>query len=368
MKRTNGITLISLIITIIVLLILAGVVLATLTGQGSIIKNAENAVGKYNESVVKEEAILNSIDKYLNELPRVFLINEEAETINKGENIEMASYFRVEGSGNITIKYINMNDNTEITDTSKLDMGTYTIRCIATKNSVHSSYADKTINVAVPLADVVELGDYVDYYAGDATVTITTSESGLYSPDQNFSISEYKNGWQVLQKQNNIVNLISADNVNDLMIYSLSGWQKFVTTINKLAAGYVNEDYAVQGKSIGNALGTFEEDINYMKQAGVNNIGKYYYLASNYSVRDGDGYYYYYIRIIEEDGENRYYTAGITVGMLPDYEHNRNLPYASWKNRSWIVTNGVRPVITLKEGIRTIGGNGDKDTPWILVK
>ena len=64
MKRTNGITLISLIITIIVLLILAGVVLATLTGQGSIIKNAENAVGKYNESVVKEEAILNSIDKY----------------------------------------------------------------------------------------------------------------------------------------------------------------------------------------------------------------------------------------------------------------------------------------------------------------
>ena len=136
---------------------------------------------------------------------------------------------------------------------------------------------------------------------------------------------------------------------------------KLMLSCNILSWGRfsINEDYAVQGKSIGNALGTFEEDINYMKQAGVNNIGKYYYLASNYSVGDGDGYYYYYVRVIEEDGENRYYTAGLGPN---------NVPYASWKNRSWIVTKGVRPVITLKDGIRTIGGNGDKDTPWILVK
>ena len=50
MKRENGITLIALVITIIVLLILAGVALATLTGQGNIIENSENAVGKYNNS------------------------------------------------------------------------------------------------------------------------------------------------------------------------------------------------------------------------------------------------------------------------------------------------------------------------------
>ena len=361
LQRKNGITLIALIITIIVLLILAGVALATLAGQGNIIGNAENAVGKYNEGVKNEEEILNEIDKYLNELPRVYLINEEAETINKGESINVSSYFRIEGSGHITAKYINLSDNSEITDTSMLEMGTYTIRCIATKNSIHTSYADKVINVAIPLADVVDLGDYVEYDAGNKTITITTSESGLYSPDQTFNIADYKNGWQVLQNKDNIINLISADSVSDLMIYGLSGWQNYIDTINKLSAGYVNEDYATQGKSIGNALGTFEEDINYMKQAGVNNIGKFYYLASNYYVPDGDGYYYYYIRIIEEDGENRYYTAGITPT-------SNNVPYASWKNRSLIVTNGVRPVITLKEGIRTIGGNGAKDTPWILVK
>lgn len=46
MKRMKGITLIALVITIIVLLILAGVAISTLTGDGSIIKNANEAVAK----------------------------------------------------------------------------------------------------------------------------------------------------------------------------------------------------------------------------------------------------------------------------------------------------------------------------------
>ena len=52
-------------ITIIVLLILAGVALATLTGQGNIIGNAENAVGQYNNSVESEQQLLNEMEKYL---------------------------------------------------------------------------------------------------------------------------------------------------------------------------------------------------------------------------------------------------------------------------------------------------------------
>ena len=46
------------------LLILAGVALATLTGQGNIIGNAENAVGKYNNGVATEQQFLNEIEKY----------------------------------------------------------------------------------------------------------------------------------------------------------------------------------------------------------------------------------------------------------------------------------------------------------------
>ena len=64
MKKENGITLIALVITIIVMLILAGVVVAMLTGQGNIIRNAENVVGEYNNSVTEEQELLNTIEKY----------------------------------------------------------------------------------------------------------------------------------------------------------------------------------------------------------------------------------------------------------------------------------------------------------------
>ena len=66
-KETKGITLIALVITIVVLLILAGVVIATLNGNDNIIKNANTAVGKYNEKANEEQGILNSLEEKLRE-------------------------------------------------------------------------------------------------------------------------------------------------------------------------------------------------------------------------------------------------------------------------------------------------------------
>lgn len=65
-KSKQGITLIALIITIIVLLILAGVALNALIGNNSIIENADNAVGKYNNSVKEEQNELDKINEQLN--------------------------------------------------------------------------------------------------------------------------------------------------------------------------------------------------------------------------------------------------------------------------------------------------------------
>ena len=61
-KEQKGITLIALVITIIVLLILAGVALATLTGNGSIIDNANYAVERYNASAGNDQNVLNQVE------------------------------------------------------------------------------------------------------------------------------------------------------------------------------------------------------------------------------------------------------------------------------------------------------------------
>ena len=68
MKRERGITLIALVITIIVLLILAGVSIAMLTGQNGILTQAQKAKNETEKAAENEAAILNEYNQYLNNL------------------------------------------------------------------------------------------------------------------------------------------------------------------------------------------------------------------------------------------------------------------------------------------------------------
>src|SRR5699024_6629716 len=66
-KEKNGITLIALVITIIVLLILAGVSIATLTGDNGILTRAQEAKNKTEEAQKDEENIVSSYEDKINE-------------------------------------------------------------------------------------------------------------------------------------------------------------------------------------------------------------------------------------------------------------------------------------------------------------
>ena len=65
-RKNNGITLIALVITIIVLLILAGVSIAMLTGQNGILTQAQNAKNATEQAQKQEENILNSYEDIIN--------------------------------------------------------------------------------------------------------------------------------------------------------------------------------------------------------------------------------------------------------------------------------------------------------------
>ena len=65
-KNRRGVTLIALVITIIVLLILAGVTIAMLTGDNGIISKAMQAKNKTEEARKTEEAGLKKIENYIN--------------------------------------------------------------------------------------------------------------------------------------------------------------------------------------------------------------------------------------------------------------------------------------------------------------
>lgn len=62
MKKERGITLVALVVTIIVLLILAGVTIGMATSGSGIFGRAKNAANTYRNSVSKENTALKSYE------------------------------------------------------------------------------------------------------------------------------------------------------------------------------------------------------------------------------------------------------------------------------------------------------------------
>lgn len=65
MKNKNGITLIALMITIIIMLILVGIVITMTIGENGIIRKAQMAGQNYLDATAQEENVLDAADHYL---------------------------------------------------------------------------------------------------------------------------------------------------------------------------------------------------------------------------------------------------------------------------------------------------------------
>ena len=65
LRKNNGITLIALVITIVILLILAGITIASLTGDNGLFSRAQQAKNKYLNAVNKENAELAKMNSYI---------------------------------------------------------------------------------------------------------------------------------------------------------------------------------------------------------------------------------------------------------------------------------------------------------------
>ncbi|CDB32213.1 unknown [Clostridium sp. CAG:575] len=66
MKEQKGITLVALVITIIILLILAGISIATLTGENGLFKRAKDAKNNTVDAQNAENTALNSYTDAMN--------------------------------------------------------------------------------------------------------------------------------------------------------------------------------------------------------------------------------------------------------------------------------------------------------------
>ncbi len=109
LKNSKGITLIALVITIIVLLILAGVTIATLIGNNGILTKANTAKERTEEATIYEQLSIAVLGRYMSE--EEFSINNSMENVkselekeNFTENIAAYYYVPDKNIGRIVIE------------------------------------------------------------------------------------------------------------------------------------------------------------------------------------------------------------------------------------------------------------------------
>ena len=243
----TGITLIALVVTIVVLLILAGVSLNAIFSENGLINRAKDAQNKMDEATQNDLDSINSLNELIDST-----VNGTGKTVVGKEGSLLAMYQKAQKEN---------CDN-----------------------------ADGKCNDATHL----HIGDYVDYKnPTSGTAEVTSAESGVYGKDSNgnetvnitqtYTLSESKNNvkWRVLgiDSQTGGLKLIAAEPIErdanpalltavnksseDNLLY-LKGAESYVygpTAMNKIGAMYLNSTYATKARS------TTMDDIN--KVTGV---------------------------------------------------------------------------------------------------
>ena len=255
-KSTKGITLVALVITIIILLILAGISISTLTNTG-IFEKAKEAKQKSEEASAKEQSLLYG---YEDELSKYTSNDRWDGKVNRPELM----------TGMTAIKFTEPTDSTEgkdekVSDSSKNDWYNYSEKKWANAQTEDGSmwvwiprYAYK-INKSNQTFDVVFLvGTTDNYYDKDGklqTAKRQTSETDIPDTTKDYVVHP------AFTNESNIG-------------YANGGWKKELTGIwvSKFEAGYAGGG--------NNSADQVDSKIKYSQENVV---------ASGYETGNGDG-------------------------------------------------------------------------------
>lgn len=167
-KAFEGITLISLVITIILLIILAGIAINLSIGENGIFNKAKYAKEKYINAQNLEEEQLSELYNEVDDLIYDGIVRTVKSNvkISRGENKSISDYFIIKQTDEIeSIKYVNeTNENKEIENTKELVAGQYIINCIVTKKDKTEENAKITLIVdkILYVAATTSIDDYLN--------------------------------------------------------------------------------------------------------------------------------------------------------------------------------------------------------------
>ena len=190
-KEKNGITLIALVVTIVVLLILAGTSIAMLTGDNGIISQAKNAKDKTNEANAKEQIDVEVAGSYgtdgkinitqLNEnLGHIDGLMHEGQLLTDNPITSFPVTVELEGlkvvingNGSTTI---DIADNGENGDAGSTDTTPVTISNIEIPYEMDNNENDCPLNLTIANVTNEDYPKTVEYYKKLASEADSTYE------------------------------------------------------------------------------------------------------------------------------------------------------------------------------------------------
>ena len=227
--KEKGITLIALVITIIVLLILAGVTIATLTGDNGILTKATEAKDKTEEGEEEEKVKLSVAGA---------LAKDNGGEIKEGYlDEELASQFGEKG-----------------TDYNLEGSGLFTVTIIKS-GRIYLINEDGTMEETVK-REGIEVGDYVNYVPDTNTEGYTTDKlsSAITGSSNNTSaIKQDSLKWKILNiDPSGRVDLISETPTSQNVYFSgARGYNNGVYVINDICRSlYSNSSLGIEARSL----------------------------------------------------------------------------------------------------------------------
>ena len=235
-RKESGITLIALVVTIVVLLILAGVSISMLTGENGIITQAIEAQEKTDIADEKERVQLAAVAAAGKDGWGEITEDNLAEELTKNIGKRNEDYTLTKEGENFLVTYIDSNRSYLVDENGNV---TYTGE---SENPGEGDGDGETI----PDRSELKVGDYIDYvpdknttgyFTNKLTSTITgsTSNTSTITQDKQYARDGEGMTWQILRiYEDGGLDLIGSPTSQSVYFSGANGYNNGVTVMNDI--------------------------------------------------------------------------------------------------------------------------------------
>ena len=285
-NEQKGVTLIALVITIIVLIILAGVAIGMITGENGIITQAKDAKQQTEKASIEEAIDLAALSAEMSDDPDTVLKQEldksfgedgysitgdakNGWTVTVGNVVKEIEAIEGIGEQNVIWSYKEDEEGRKTIVTNgeiELPIGTYINYNAAAEDADEKTIVEKTVTSEAGSPTV----------SGPYSAQEQTVSKGNGHSNQTFSNKATTNGWRVLgvDEEAGEIIIISADPVKttenkSFYLQGIAGYQYGPDELDKICEVF-GEGYGAR-----KARSVDVEDVNKITGYNPNNIGEY---------------------------------------------------------------------------------------------